>query len=247
MRENFLRWEICSKTSAYARAVESAKKIIEEALLNHTCCISWSSGKDSTAMTHLVRSFDASIPVIIQFDDCDWPSKKEYVQRVAATHNWKYHVVEPDFSVWKAALESGIGNVNICAQTHWITKESFLRPLREKQQELGCDCVFLGLRANESRIRKINVATRGTLYQLKNGMWHALPMARWAAEDVFAYMYVNGIEINPCYLQNRITAPENIRLSWAIPTPTSISKDGIEHLRLYYPSQYRRLRDANIF
>lgn len=248
MQSNQMKWLIRTKTLQYKRAVESAKRIADEALSRHRCCLSWSSGKDSTAMVHIVRSMCPSTPIIIQFDDCDWPTKRAYVQRVADSQVWSdYHAVEPDFSVWQAALSSKIGVENICSQTHWITRESFLRPLKEKQGELGCDCVFLGLRAEESRARRVNVATHGKLYQVRDGTWHALPMAQWEAVDVFAYLHSQGVEINPCYFQNRITQPEDIRLSWAIPTPNSISRDGIEHLRLYYPEQFRRLRDANVF
>lgn len=242
-----LRWQVRSKTLAYKRAVESAKKIIDEAVTTHKCVVSWSTGKDSTAMTHLVHSLAPEVPIIIQFDDCDWPTKRAYAERTAKGQGWMYYAVEPAFSVWEAAISEGVGEVNICAQSHWITRESFIRPLEDKRLELGCDCSFLGLRASESSARKVNVATHGKIYQVKDGSWRALPMANWEAIDVFAYLTVNGVEINPCYFQNRITEPEAIRLSWAIPTPNSITRDGQDHLRLYYPEQYRRLRDAHVF
>jgi hypothetical protein len=60
---------------------------------------------------------------------------------------------------------------------------------------------------------------------------------------VFAYLVENDVEINPCYFHNRFWRPEEIRLSWAIPTPTSVRYGYVEHLRHYYPEQFRKIRE----
>jgi 3'-phosphoadenosine 5'-phosphosulfate sulfotransferase (PAPS reductase)/FAD synthetase len=241
-----MEWKLRSKTFEYKRHLDQAKRIIYNALEKGNGVISWSSGKDSTAMTHLIKSISPEIPIIIQFDDCDWPEKKLYVERVSQTQNWNYHVAEPDFSVWGKSFEYKIGDENICSQNHIFTQESFLSLLRLKQNELGCDLIFLGLRAEESHSRYLNIIKRGSLYQVKNEDWHCLPLANWSVEDVFAYLVENDIEINPCYFHNRFYPPEKIRLSWAIPTQTGIRYGDLEHIRFYYPEQFQRLRDRGI-
>lgn len=203
----------------------------------------WSGGKDSTAMTHLVRSIRNDITIISQFDDCDWPEKQPYMNRVAEAQNWDFHKVEPGFSVWEALSKYKIGADNICAQSHHMTKNAFLQPLDTATKSFGCSGIFLGLRADESPGRKKNFELRADTYKLKNGMWHCCPVSRWSTKDIFSYLISNDVEINPCYFQNAICSPEEIRLSWALPTVGWKGRD-IEHIRRYYPKQFQRLRDA---
>lgn len=197
-------------------------------------------------MTHLIKELYPETPIMIQFDDCDWPEKRVYAERVAHAQGWNFHRVEPGFSVWERSYSCQLGFENICTQTHVFTQDSFLAVLHEKQQELDCSVVFLGLRSQESRSRYLNLAKRGELYQLKNGEWRCCPLGRWTAEDVFAYLIEHEIEINPCYFYNRFHTPEDIRLCWALPTPTGIRYGDLEHIRFYYPKQFQRLRDRGV-
>lgn len=246
MKQIKLEWKLRLKTSEYRRHVDYTKQIIHAAQEKGKCVISWSAGKDSTAMTHLIKALYPEMPIIIQFDDCDWPEKRPYAERVAKAHGWDFHAVEPSFSVWEKSLQCQIGFDNICAQSHKLTKDSFLSLLNDKQRELGCQVVFLGLRSQESRSRRLNLATRGELYQLKNGEWRCCPLARWTPEDVFAYLIDHDVEINPCYFYNRFQPPEKIRLSWALPTQTGIRYGDLEHIRFYYPKQFQRLRNRGV-
>jgi len=241
-----IEWKVRTKSLEYKRHLEYAKQAIHRALEKGKCIISWSAGKDSTAMTHLIRSLYPEIPIMIQFDDCDWPEKREYAERVALSQGWHLHIVEPDFSVWERSLSCNIGFDDVCAQSHEFTQDSFLSLLNKKQQELGCNVVFMGLRAEESRARKMNLMKRGEIYQLKNGEWRCCPLGRWDSVDVFAYLTEHDIEINPCYFYNRFQSPEDIRLCWALPTPTGIRYGDMEHIRHYYPKQFRRLRERGV-
>jgi len=241
-----IEWRLHAQSREFARKVDEARRVIERALSTARFVISWSTGKDSTAMAHLIRSVNGDVPIMIQFDDCDWPEKRPYADRVCAQLGWTVHSVEPDFSVWEAACGERIGFDNICAQSHQITRDGFLKPLNTKMRELGGEGVFLGLRIEESRARKLNLASRGPLYRLKDGTWRSCPLWRWTARDVFAYLVSQGIEINPCYLHNRFKKPEDIRLCWALPTPTGRTTGDLEHLRYYYPAQFARLRDEGI-
>lgn len=244
MKHHLLRWRLHAKTNAYRRRVAAAREIVHRAL--EACehwMLSWSTGKDSTAMVHLVRALYPQVPVVIQFDDCDWPTKREYAERVAAAQGWWLHRVEPEFSVWERVAAASIGEENFCALSHPLTRDAFLAPLAAKQRELGSDGVFIGLRIDESRARAVHLRRRGPLYRIRSGEWRCCPLAHWSAEDVFAYLVENGVEINPCYFHNRFKQPEEIRLSWAIPTPSSMRYGDLEHLRRYNPEQYRKIRE----
>lgn len=241
-----LRWQLRAKTREYLRHVAYAVAAIHAAQRSARMVISWSAGKDSTAMVHLIRSLYPDTPIMIQFDDCDWPSKRPYAERVCAAHGWSVHVVEPDFSVWDRMRVRRIGEDEFCALSDRLTQDSFLKPLAQRQAELGSDGIYMGLRAGESRARRLHLSRRGELYRIKNGEWRCCPLARWTSEDVFAYLLEHGVEINPCYFQNRFLPPEEIRISWAVPTPQSMRRGAIEHLRSYYPSQFNRLRELGV-
>ncbi len=238
-------WRLHSKTRQFNLRVEESRNVIGIALETGRFVISWSTGKDSTAMAHLIKSIDPETPIMIQYDDCDWPTKRAYADRICKSLGWEPHNVFPKFSVWEAVEKYQVGIEDICSINCSITQEAFLKPLDQMRQSLGCNGVFLGLRAEESNPRKWNFRSRGFLYQIKDGTWRCLPMTRWSALDAFAYHVKHGIEINPCYLQNRFQKPEDIRLSWALPTPRS-QCNGMEHIRFYYPEQYRRLRERNV-
>jgi len=242
-KHDIFRWRLHAKSDGYRRHLDYAIQAIYASQKCGKSILSWSAGKDSTAMVHLVKTLYPKIPIMIQFDDCDWPEKREYVKQVTQTQGWPYHAVEPNFSVWEKLLSCQIGFENICSQSHGVTQDSFISLLNAKQNELGCSVVFLGLRSQESHSRYLNLAKRGELYQLKNGEWRCCPLGRWTTEDVFAYHVIHDIEINPCYFNNRFFHPEEIRLSWALPTPTGIRYGDMQHIRFYYPEQYQRLRE----
>jgi len=244
--DKILEWRMISRTLSHQRLVEQAKIIIEKALSEADFLISWSTGKDSTALAHLVRSVDGSVPIVIQFDDCDWPEKRPYSERVCAVQRWEIFSVFPDFSIWEEAKKLRIGHENICAQTHDLTRDGFLKPLENIRKSLNCNGTFLGLRNEESDARRMNLCKRGALYQLKDGTWRCSPLWQWKASDVFAYLVSHEVEINPCYFQNKFMPPENIRLSWALPTPGGLCHGDMEHIRYYYPEHFARLRELEV-
>lgn len=241
-----LEWRLHAKSLSFKSKLRKAKSIIEEALGLGNWCVSWSTGKDSTALTHIARAIVPDMPILIQFDDCDWPEKQEYADRIKKAQSWDYIRVEPNFSVWDMASGYKIGHDNVCAQSHALTKDGFISILDDARKLIGCGGVMLGLRMAESRARKLNLCKRGHTYQLKDGSLRCNPLSIWDARDVFAYLIINNVEINPCYFKNRFFGPEDIRLSWALPTPGGLTHGDMQHMRKYYPQQYARLRDLEV-
>jgi len=241
-----LEWEIYSKTNRFKAVVMQAKEIIAHAIaLNLKFAIQWSGGKDSTAMTHLIKTM-SDFPIIIQFDDCDWEETKPYVNDISQKFNWKIHDVYPDFSIWEGMIKSKPAENSVCATSHYLTRDGFIKPIQKKVKELNCKGRFMGLRAEESKGREKNYKTRGSLYQLKNKEYVCTPLINWTARDVFSYLVLNNIEINPCYLKNKFRQPEDIRLAWAVPTASVDTAIDIEHIKYYYPKHYKKLKEAKI-
>lgn len=249
MRQHkILEWKIRAKYIEYKKRIKGAITIIKKAKnMNLKFIISWSGGKDSTAMVHIIKNIWPECPIITQFDDCDWPEKRKYIYSVANCFKWDVHEVVPDFSVWKYFKDKGIKDENICSKNHYLTKYGFLKPLEDKRKELGCAGAFIGLRKQESNRRKRNYKYNGNLYKLKSGEYICTPIIHLEVEDVFAYLVSNHIDINPCYFNNTFNEPENIRLSWFLPSVYNYGQGHAEYMRKYYPELYNKFRELDIF
>ena len=192
-------------------------------------------------MTHLIKSILPSVPIIMQIDDCDWPELLPYVGRLSDKYGWTINFTEPDFSVLEVMRKIDRKSQDFCALEHPLTRAAFIKPLRKKAAELDVSGFFIGLRNEESKARKINLITRGAVYKKKNGLWMSTPMYNWSARDVFAYLSLNNVEINPCYFKNRFEPPEEIRLAWFVPTPGAAVEGGEEQLEYYNPDLWKKL------
>lgn len=240
-------WRLYSQTYEYKKTLKSAITITQMAKdSGKKYAVFWSGGKDSTVMTHLVKSLWKECEVVTQFDDCDWPEKKPYIVSVANKFNWVVNEVCPDFSVWEYVKKCKLDIENLCSKKHNLTQESFLKPLDEMKKQLECIGSFIGLRKMESNARNRNYKFHGHTYTVKSGETICMPLTHLDAKDVFAYLVSNDIEINPCYLKNSFKSPEEIRLSWALPTMSGISRGELEHMRMYYPEHFRKFRKMGL-
>ena len=58
--------------------------------------MSWSAGKDSTALLHLVLQEKSDIKVFTEKDDLDFPGEIEYVKRMQKRYNVNLDIVSPE-------------------------------------------------------------------------------------------------------------------------------------------------------
>lgn len=246
--KKILEWTLYAKLNEYKAQIKSAITIINRALsITDKFAICWSGGKDSTVMTHLIKKLFAECPIIVQFDDCDWPEKKPYIYRICKQMQWEINEATPDFSIWEEAIKCKIGIEDLCSKNNRLTKYGFLKPLNKAREKLNCKGSFIGLRTEESNRRKRNQKYNGNIYTLKSGEIICTPIVHLNAKAVFAYHVVNDIEINPCYFNNAFRSPEEIRLSWALPLLYGINNGDPEHMRKYYPEYFNKFRELCIY
>ena len=80
-------------------------------------------------------------------------------------------------------------------------------PAHRIQQELGVDCVFMGMMASESRRRMVSYCNNGELYRtytvdtMADGspVWHCHPMGIWTDEDVWEYIHRENVPYSKLY------------------------------------------------
>jgi phosphoadenosine phosphosulfate reductase len=244
------RWqEVCSvhaKTSSFKRKVDSSCKLVVQALSHvPNMMVSWSGGKDSTVMAHLVRRLvGARLPVVSEKDDLDFPGEETYVRRLAAEWDMDLRVVHPPSSPWEWFVKHGsslkVGE-DIHGRSAGLSKACFYNVMVEVNR--GYDGVMLGIRGKESTVRQNLRNARGRFYELKDGTFRALPIADWSGLDVLAYAHAYSVELLPvyrCVALMHENEPWNIRKSWWLPG-SSAWFGQITWLRRYYPSLYARL------
>jgi len=234
----------------FAKKLQRAREIRDEGLSRISKgYVSWSGGKDSTAVLFLVREVCPYYKCVKHDDDCEYPDTLKYVKKLQAKYGLNLDILQPSFSVWEKIVENAeilgeeIHNSNID-----FASESFYGVMKKYYDEGDYDGMFWGLRAEESKARKHNAIFNGANY-LKGDSKICCPITWWTGDDVFAYLVGNNIQINPLYYKCKFTEPGRIRDGWWLPGKTAY-KGHLSFLRYYYPDLYQKLltirRDLNV-
>lgn len=237
-----------AKTNSHAKRVDSSKFVVDRCIQSaERVAVSWSAGKDSTVMTHLVRvEMGCDVTAVSEKDDLDFPGEDAYVRDLAAAWGLRLRVVRPDISpsAW-VAEHAGAMHVgdDIHARSAGLSKVCFYRVMESADRDF--DAVMLGLRSEESQIRRYLRERRGRLYALRGrgGQLRCLPVADWSGIDVFAYAVSRGIELLPMYRcigLMHATEPWRLRKSWWLPG-SGAAHGQVAWLRRYYPSLFTQL------
>lgn len=243
--------EAHARTRAFRARVDRTRGLVGEALSTEPhACLMWSGGKDSTVMTHLVCvDMGARIAVGSEKDDLDFPGEEDYVRGLAAAWGLDLHVLHPPISpaAWLAEhARQLLADDDMHSRAAGLSKACFYDVVETWSQPYGL--MFLGLRQEESRGRRMNRAKRGALYAKRRRFgegtqWVSTPLVDWRGIDVYAYAVSRGIELLPMYRCVGLMHEEEpwfIRKSWWVPG-SHAQWGGIAWLRRYYPSLYGRL------
>jgi len=168
-------------SKAFRTRLDEATRLICEHP-RHVVSTSW--GKDSMVLLHLAAGLIDGLSVINarypnpaeRFGDMD--RVRDAMLSRADMARVRYTEVHTP-GEWKEAAR-------------WW-KENFTRNMGAAMTDAGGDGVFLGLRAEESYARRMNLATHGTAYERADGLHVVLPLSRWSGRDVWAYMSLHDL------------------------------------------------------
>lgn len=193
-------------------------------------------------MAHLALGVCPNLELISEKDDLDFPGEVQYVEGLAQQWGARLTIVTPDVSPAEWMREHGASLApgdDIHGRAAALSKACFYGVV---EAATAGRSVLLGLRAEESRGRCANRASRGLVYHARK-QWVGMPLGDWTGLDVMAYLLANGIEPLPlyqCVALMHAREPWRLRKSWWVPG-SSGSMGGVHWLRHYYPSLYAKL------
>src|SRR5665648_793239 len=117
------------------------------------------------------------------------------------------------------------------------------RPSQKIQKKLGCDTLFRGLLASESRRRTFTFLDYGFLYNTAKNYLYSNPLSIWTDVDVWAYIHKFNVPYAPLY---DLTDEGGKKLferngCYVCGTGLAYERNNIEILRKYYPQKWTAL------
>lgn len=189
-----------SRSRELAHRVRVALDVLREAAsLDASWWVSL-SGKDSRAVALLVQEAGLDWPALSVGDDAAMPGEEASVERAAQDAGRTLTWIRPSWSVLGWLRDHGGLTGDLTSRSSPLASWAFFEPLerhRERHEPYG---VVWGLRASESRGRRMSRLARGTLYRTASEGWRCAPVSDWSALDVHAYLWLRGHALPPAYL-----------------------------------------------
>ena len=119
------------------------------------------------------------------------------------------------------------------------------QPSQKLQKKLGCDTIFRGLMASESRRRTFTFLDYGFLYTVKTNYLYSSPISIWTDDDVLEYIKSRNCPYAPLY---DLADDDGNKLfkrngCWTCGTGLAYKGNNIEILRKHYPKKWRALME----
>lgn len=181
-----------AKLPPFKNKVEQAKQFIRQALEISPAFVSISWGKDSIVMLHLAQQIKPDILAVHYASPeshagitSNFPEVIEsYLTRFDT--NYRYLVAEPDWAFTPNTVKDRVHSI--------IDTDTYRMDL-------------IGVRAEESKERKISVSKYGIIHQYKTGLWRCFPLAYWKTRDIWAYITLHDLPSLMAYNYSGRTNP----------------------------------------
>lgn len=179
----------------YGRRVRDALDRTRSALdIPGVWAVSVSGGKDSTALASVCVEAGWRGP-LFHFTYAETPQENTSLcEALAERWSLDLHKVHVP-GAWDVFQEHGFFLRPPTREAKLAVGEmlrDYKRRVREEASRRGYAGVFLGLRASESKSRRIHLAKRGVIYATA-GQNYACPLASWSARDVWARLVREGL------------------------------------------------------
>jgi len=201
-----------AKTLDFIQKVDDAHKIIQKALMiMEKPYLSFSGGKDSTVMLHLVLKHIPDITVVYWDAGASFPDTEQLIKRVQKEWNINFirYKTEPIMNVFRTY---GIDHPDIEHKTMIATVYNPIHGLLKKHR---FDGVFVGLRKEESFGRRQLIKHKGRVFWNNTyKLIECLPVANFTVKDIWAYITFFNLPYNTVYDKTTMQHRNEIRTSY---------------------------------
>ena len=197
---------------SYEEKVRKSLEIIEDALSqSKKPCVSFSGGKNSLVVLHMLLQFKPDIPVIFCNTTNEFPETVKYVRKLAKEWNLNLIELKPRYPWnWKKVIQC----FGFPKPDRWNNGEPHCcyllktQPIRYLLIQEKFDANFTGLSAFESRARMLNFLMKGCMiktkfigssYRLPFEILSVKPIYFWKDSEVWRYIRENNLPVNPVY------------------------------------------------
>ena len=165
--------------------IQQANEILSQAFDRFDkIAVSWSGGKDSTAVLFMARKFNVNIPVIVTDTYCLFEETYAYIEKMAKLYSLNLHYARAP----KNRAKDLLGNREQCCTYHKT------KPFLGKVKELNLDAVIVGIRRDEHPSR-----SKEKHFSRRKDHWRVHPILDWSERDVWNFLNSNKIPMNPLY------------------------------------------------
>jgi 3'-phosphoadenosine 5'-phosphosulfate sulfotransferase (PAPS reductase)/FAD synthetase len=174
------------------RAIDAIRRASEVGRIG----ASFSGGKDSTVVAHLVRSVVPDAPLAFFNSGDELPDTLEMVRAYGA------EAIAPRLTMREMARYSGWWGYAepVDRDCPFDAKRILIEePSETFVVRRGLRVICHGVRAEESGNRARHIGARGELYQGADRTWYCMPIARWSLEDVWAYIASHRLRYHSAY------------------------------------------------
>jgi 3'-phosphoadenosine 5'-phosphosulfate sulfotransferase (PAPS reductase)/FAD synthetase len=174
----------------FKRKVEKAKEIIREALAIAPSYVAVSWGKDSVVMLHLVQSICPDILAVFLGH-----SEQDLITNFSGVQN--------------SYLTKFASNYKAIFLDRNQELEYSPTKIKDALDRLQIPLAFVGVRSEESKVRRFSVKKYGYIYQYKAGNFRCYPIANFSWIDIWAYTCLNELPYLEAYDKIDFSSPES--------------------------------------
>ena len=198
--------EVCrihAKRDEYKQRVEEAIQIAKKHYIKGKTYVSCSGGKDSLALLHLVATNIDSDVYVFHWDHGKWLMPRWIEQDIlSCIYSVAKNVVVKSYSFGNMSPLSRID------YRRWYRE--FFATVDRLSSEMGFEVCFLGLRAEESHVRRKRVAKE---YETRRNVKLVYPLRNWTWLDVWTYLVTNNIRYPRIYdIYAKLLGYDKVRL-----------------------------------
>jgi len=202
---SFVEW---SKKSFEEKLMLSEEMVFYALKNSRNPVVSFSGGKNSLVVLHLVLQFDKNVKVLFANTTNEFPETVKYVHWLAKEWKLNFYEVRPEMTWIQVINKYGFPHQD--RYKHREPKCCYIlktKPCGKWIEENGIDLAFTGITGWESYTRRLSIYKMGCYYstryvggyRLKHRIWKCNPICFWRNEDVLRYIRLNNLPVNPAY------------------------------------------------